>query len=257
VPHPDWDPGWADHRGVASAAPEPGAHTGGYRTLGDFQGPAYDRNAFTAGTEAEVAFLWDELGLDRGMQVLDLGCATGRHAHAVARGGCAVVGVDLSAALLAVAADGPGGYCQADARALPLASSSVDVVLSLCQGGFGVTPCGDQRILAEAARVLCGGGRLALTAYSLAFAARYPVPGDTLDLRRGLHHTVAEVRDVDANARAFDLWSSCYSPGHLACLCAANGLAVEACHGVEPGSYRRKAPTTEDPELLVVARRAS
>ena len=50
-------------------------------------GPAYLRNAFTKGTEQEVDFLVDALGLEPGMRVLDVGCGPGRHSLALARRG--------------------------------------------------------------------------------------------------------------------------------------------------------------------------
>ena len=64
--------------------------------LAAFLGPAYLRNAFTKGTEQEVAFLWEHLGLREGSRVLDLGCGPGRHALALARRGAQVVGTDHS-----------------------------------------------------------------------------------------------------------------------------------------------------------------
>ena len=59
--------------------------------------------AFTTGTEQEVDFLVDALGLEPGMRVLDAGCGPGRHALALARRGIEVVGVDLSPDFVALA----------------------------------------------------------------------------------------------------------------------------------------------------------
>jgi len=54
---------------------------------------------------AEVDFIEESLGLDKGAMVLDLACGTGRHAIELTRRGYQVVGFDLSLAMLAKAAD--------------------------------------------------------------------------------------------------------------------------------------------------------
>src|SRR3954469_17988816 len=84
-----------------------------FDAVADFLGPAYLRNAFTKGTEQEVDFLVDALGLEPGMRVLDVGCGPGRHSLALARRGFEAVGVDHSAEFVrlareAAAADGRG-----------------------------------------------------------------------------------------------------------------------------------------------------
>jgi Methyltransferase domain len=76
-----------------------------FNAVARYLGPAYLRNAFTKGTEQEVAFLVDALELDRGERVLDVGCGPGRHALALARGGIDVVGVDLSEDFITLARD--------------------------------------------------------------------------------------------------------------------------------------------------------
>jgi SAM-dependent methyltransferase len=251
---------WTDRDGAAVTAPEPPPAGSYYGPIGDFQGAAYDRNAFALGTEQEVEHLWAALGLAPGQRLVDVGCGTGRHVRALAQRGLAVVGVDLSHGLLAAGAaqvpdelPGSAAFVQADARALPLPDGCVAAALSLCQGGFGITPGGDERVLAELARVVRPGGRVALTAFSLAFAVRTLAPEDAIDLARGLVHTPAEVRGPDDERRHFDLWTACYTPGHLEALCRAAGLEVEQISGVEPGAYRDDQPSLSHPELLVIA----
>jgi len=55
--------------------------------------------------EREVKFIEDGLSCDKGATVLDLGCGTGEHAVALAKRGFEVIGIDLSLAMLARAAD--------------------------------------------------------------------------------------------------------------------------------------------------------
>ena len=67
-----------------------------FEDLADHLGSAYLRYSFTKGTEQEVAFLVEALGLDPGMRVLDVGCGPGRHAHALGRRGIAVHATDVA-----------------------------------------------------------------------------------------------------------------------------------------------------------------
>src|SRR3546814_11302338 len=75
------------------------------------------------------------------MRVLDVGCGPGRHAHALARRGMEVVGVDISQRFVDLAsADAPPGasFVRADARALTF-DGEFHAAISLCQGAFGLT----------------------------------------------------------------------------------------------------------------------
>jgi ubiquinone/menaquinone biosynthesis C-methylase UbiE len=97
--------------------------------------------------------------------LVDLGCGTGQLTQRLVRSfpGATVVGVDLSAGMLTEAAGrlrragDAGRLVRADARQLPFAASTVDVVV--CTESFHWYP--DQAgTLSELARVLKPGGRL-------------------------------------------------------------------------------------------------
>ena len=74
-----------------------------FNEVAEFLGEAYLRNAFTMGTEQEVAFLVAHLGLSPPARVLDAGCGPGRHSLALAALGFEVVGIDLSPDFVALA----------------------------------------------------------------------------------------------------------------------------------------------------------
>ena len=94
--------------------------------------------------------------------VLDLASGSGPMSRLLVRPGRTVVGIDLSAEELALAAErGPGPWVQGDALALPFRDGSVDVVTSSL-GLVVVTPL--EGVLAEVARVLRPGGVLAAIA---------------------------------------------------------------------------------------------
>ncbi len=107
------------------------------------------------------------LGLRPGERVLDLACGSGDLAEAAAAAGARVIGLDFSAGMLRVArarqsALGPYDACtlvRGDALALPLAERTIDAVVS----GFALRNFVDLgAALAESARVLRPGGRIAL-----------------------------------------------------------------------------------------------
>jgi SAM-dependent methyltransferase len=195
--------------------------------------------------------------------VLDVGCGPGRHAYALAERGIEVVGLDISQRFIDLATAGapPGAtFRRADARDLDI-DAEFDVAISLCQGAFGLTggpgaPLdGDGDVLAGVARALRPGGRVAVSAFSAYFQVRYLEDHDRFDADAGVNHERTEVRDEDGTAAAVDLWTTCFTPRELRLLAHAVGLQVEHIWSVTPGAYEAASPTTDTPELLLVARR--
>jgi ubiquinone/menaquinone biosynthesis C-methylase UbiE len=223
-----------------------------FEALADHARQAYLRYSFTRGTEQEVAFLVDTLQLGPGMRVLDVGCGPGRHAHALARQGVEVVGVDIASAFLAAA--GAGTWVRADARRLPFSPGSFDAAISLCQGGFGLLGgYDDEGVLVQMAQSVKEGGRLAVSAFSAYFAVRHLEPGDTFDAAAGVNHERAEVRDPQGTSGTFDLWTTCFTPRELRLMAAAAGLRVTGLWAVRPGAYAASPPDLDHPEFLLTA----
>jgi ubiquinone/menaquinone biosynthesis C-methylase UbiE len=229
-----------------------------FEPVAEHLGRAYLRYSFTKGTAQEVAFLVDALGLEPGMRVLDVGCGPGRHAHALARLGIEVHGVDISERFVALACEEapPGAtFERADARAMTF-HGTFHAAVSLCQGAFGLlTGAGeDEQVLGAMARAVRPGGRVALSAFRAYFQVRYHEEA-TFDADLGLDHERTEVRNEDGVPRAVELWTSGYTPRELRLLARLCGLEPEAVWSVEPGRYERARPTTETPEFLLLARR--
>jgi ubiquinone/menaquinone biosynthesis C-methylase UbiE len=133
----------------------------------DGRAPTYDGSAMHRDLATTVAGFVD---LDGVRTLLDVATGTGlvlRALRDVAPDPLRMIGVDVSPGMLAVArAALPGAVLlEADARRLPVADSSVDLVT--CVTGLHLIPDTD-RVLAEWARVLRPGGR-AVTATFAAF----------------------------------------------------------------------------------------
>ena len=228
-----------------------------FEPMAEHMGEAYLRYSFTKGTEQEVEFLVDVLGLTPGDRVLDVGCGPGRHAHALARRGMHVLGVDISERFVELATrDAPPNatFQRADARHLPY-EDEFDAVISLCQGAFGLVGEEDPSVLDGMARAARPDGRVALTAFSAYFALRYFEEGDEFDADTGVHHERAAIKNEAGDEAEFEAWTSCFTPRELRLLCARAGLDVEHLWAVAPGAYDRTPPDIEHPEFLVIARK--
>jgi ubiquinone/menaquinone biosynthesis C-methylase UbiE len=134
-------------------------------------------------------------------RVLDLGVGTGRLlAQLRDRGARTAIGVDISAAMLAVAARKQLTVVRADAHHLPFAPSSFDAIIA---GGGVFRYLDTSAALAECARVLDRGGVLAIHQFA---AQPWRLRGGT----RAPDPRVRELRHVDdllrpAAAAGFDV----------------------------------------------------
>ena len=222
---------------------------------------AYLRYAFTKGTEQEVDVLVDALSLHGGDRVLDVGCGPGRHAHALARRGLEVLGVDISERFIELAAQiAPAGatFRRTDARLLEFVDE-FDAAISLCQGGFGLLNGeeGDAVVLERMARAVRPGGRIAISAFNAYFRLHHP--GDEslhgFDADTGVDHEHTVVKSEDGDEKSVELWTTCYTPRELRLLARSVGLTVDHVWSVDPGAYDRRGPDLDHAELLLVARR--
>lgn len=119
---------------------------------------------FGALTGRLVEPLLDNAGVGPSTRLLDVATGPGYVAAEAARRGATVWGVDVAEAMIARAAtENPGiEFRWADAQSLPFEDGSFDAVV----GNFGLPHFGRPELaVAEGARVLAPGGRLALTTW--------------------------------------------------------------------------------------------
>ncbi|GMV38394.1 MAG: hypothetical protein AMXMBFR64_01100 [Myxococcales bacterium] len=157
-----------------------------------------------------------------GPTTLELGCGFGRLLDLLAPRVERLVGVDLSARSLAVAAGRGHTVLRADALALPFRAGAFDAVVA----GFGVFAHLEPRAaIAEAARVLAPGGRLAFHTFGRYALDVSRVAGAVVRLRlppprTSFHaHALRTLAPVDAALAAAGLWRT-----HLDCHLHAPGI---------------------------------
>lgn len=119
-----------------------------------------------AGEHSHSPYRWLARAVSPGSGVvLDVACGSGPMSRELVQPGRMVIGLDLSAEELRLAAErGPGPWVRADALCLPFADRSVDAVTSSI-GLVVVQPL--DRVISEISRVLRPGGVLAAIAPAL------------------------------------------------------------------------------------------
>jgi ubiquinone/menaquinone biosynthesis C-methylase UbiE len=191
---------------------DPVAHT---RATYDAIAEVYDARMRTYVIEGWLARALDRVAAVAGA-VADLGCGTGWLGSALADRGCQVVGVDLSAGMLRVAAARlPGRVVQGDLRRLPIRDGGVDAVWSV-YALLHVPRVDLATALGEVRRVLRPGG---LAVLALATGE-------------------GEVCEPVSYAPACTRWFVHHGRHGVEAACAAAGLTVE--EAVEEPDERRR-----------------
>lgn len=202
-----------------------------------------------------VALLTRTIGWGPGWRVLDICCGPGRHAAALDGAGLAVVGLDLSAALLRRAREVTRApLVRADMRALPVRAGAMDAALNLFTSfGYFASDAEHAAALAGMVEVVRPGGWFVLdflnaesVRAALAGAADAPAPGAAGSrVRRRLSgggmHVIKEILLPDG--RQFLERVRLFSRDELEGMLAGAGVRVHAVHGdYDGGPHRAGAP---------------
>jgi SAM-dependent methyltransferase len=234
-----------------------------YEGIGNFLREEYLQLPFTRGTQQEVDFLVDILGLPKGVRILDIGCGPGRHSLELARRGYCTFGVDISGAFIELAerrakAEGlTAEFRVADARQLDL-PQQFDAAICLCQGAFGLAgdDDGHRQVLAGIHRAVRPGGLFVLTAINaLAVARKVDSADPAFDPYTCTSVWRTTVRNPEGETREVTGYTTAFTFRELKWLLEATGFAVEAGYGCVAGHFGRKPLTVDDVEIMMVARR--
>ncbi len=238
----------------------------------------YDKECFVQGTVGECDFIEQEVGQDKSIKIIDIGCGTGRHAIELAKRGYNVTGVDLSenqikrAREKAQAAGLPVDFQTQDARHLPF-EGEFDLAIMLCEGGFSLMETDEMNfeILKNATKALKDKGKFIFTTLNGLFPFFHSV-GEfyksaqkegqsqckecSFDLMTFRDYNTAVIEDDSGNKRELECNERYYVPSEIVWLLKTLGFKKIDIFGAKLGAYSRNDKlTTNDFEMLVVAQK--
>ncbi|MFC1993696.1 class I SAM-dependent methyltransferase [Chloroflexota bacterium] len=247
-----------------------------YETLFENYGQKYDKEIFTQGTIGECDFIEQEIGFDKSINILDIGCGTGRHSIELSKRGYNITGIDLSDSQLTRArekAEKQGlkiDFLKHDARNLPFIND-YDLAIMLCEGAFPLMEIDEMNyeILKNAAKSLKEHGKIIFTTLNGLFPLYHSVEefcasttdegnatyrSSTFDLMTFRDHNITEIEDDDGNKKKLECNERYYVPSEISWLLKTLGYIKIEIFGAKLGAFSRNDTlTTEDFEMLIVA----
>lgn len=247
------------------------SETDDLRRFFDEHAPKYMDEPFVQGTVAEVDFLIAQLQLTPQQRILDMGCGTGRHALELARRGYHVVGVDLSAGMLAQAqqiaqAEGLATvtFQQADATQYTTAEP-FDCAYCVCEGSLGLIGLGDdpqthdRAVLRNLAAALQPGGRLLITVLNAMRHIRHYQQAD-VDAGQFDPHTLTERSRLTTGSGDAQVTIEFLERGfvvpELRLLLGVVGFEVLHIGGGTAGNWGLRPLQLDEYEIMAIARKA-
>ncbi len=240
-------------------------HTNDWQDFFDHYAPLYMGESFVTATLAEADFLVEQLHLQPGMRVLDVGCGSGRHAVELARREYRVTGVDISRGMLAeahkaaaaagVAVEWVHSPAQAYAAVQPF-----DAVYSVCEGSLSLLGAQDAydrdlSILTVLFAALKPGGRALITVLN---AMRYFRMYHQEDIHAGRFDPLQSVEngfmevDTPQGRRRIPTRERGYVPTELRLMLEQTGFVVDGIYGGTAGDWGIRPPQLDEMELMAL-----
>lgn len=249
-----------------------------YETLFENYGVKYDNEVFTQGTNGECDFIESEIGFNKQIRILDIGCGTGRHAIEFTKRGYPITGIDLSASQLNRAREKASAsklqidFRELDARDLPFINE-FDLAIMLCEGGFPLMETDEMNfeILQSASKALKENGKLIFTTLNGLFPLFHSVKDflegqakegnavyaeNSFDLMTFRDRNITTVDDDLGNKKELACNERYYVPSEITWLLKSLGFKTIEIFGAKLGAFNRNDKlTSEDFEMLIIAQK--
>ena len=247
-----------------------------YESFFENYGRKYDNESFTQGTLGECDFIEKEIGFDKSLKILDVGCGTGRHAIELTKRGYCVTGIDLSESQLKRAREKAEAenlsidFQRQDARALPF-NNEFNVAIMLCEGGFSLMETDEMNyeILKSVTKSLKPNAKFIFTTLNGLFPLFNSVndfyntsqqegnstcKSNGFDLMTFRDRNTLEFEDDDGVQQTLECNERYYVPCEITWLLKSLGWKTIDIFGARLGEFSREHTlTTKDFEMLVIA----
>jgi 2-polyprenyl-3-methyl-5-hydroxy-6-metoxy-1,4-benzoquinol methylase len=249
-----------------------------YETLFENYGQKYDSESFTQGTLGECDFIEKEIHSNKELEIIDIGCGTGRHSIELSKRGYSVTGIDLSESLLARAKEKAIkqglkiNFLKHDARNLPF-HSQFDVAIMLCEGGFPLMETDEMNfeILKNVSKALKDKSKFIFTTLNGLYPLFHSIndfhgeggidgnatyDSKNFDLMTFRDYNITKVVDDNGEEKELECNERYYVPTEITWMLKTLGFSKIDIFGAKLGAFSREdLLMTEDFEMLVIAER--
>lgn len=249
-----------------------------YETLFENYGEKYDNESFTQGTIGECDFIEKELCYNKSLNIIDIGCGTGRHSIELAKRGYSMTGIDLSESLLQKAREKAKQndveivFLQHDARNLPF-EKQFDAAIMMCEGGFPLMETDEMNyeILKKVSQSLKENAKFIFTTLNGLFPIFNSIEEfcgsnsedgnatyhkNTFDIMTFRDFNITKVADDSGVEKELECNERYYIPSEITWLLKSLGFTKIEIFGAKLGAFSREDKLTmNDFEMLVVAER--
>ena len=215
------------------------------------------------------------MAFNKDLQILDVGCGTGRHAIELTKRGYSVTGIDLSESQIQRAKEKAETenleiqFLVGDARQIPF-NDKFEIAIMMCEGGFPLMETDEENfeILKSVTQSIKPNGKIIFTTLN----GLFPIFNSTneftknkekentqfhnnnFDLMTFRDHFETEFEDDLGNKKTIKCNQRFYIPSEISWLLKSLGYQKIEIFGAKLGKFSREDKlTTKDFEMLVIA----